>query len=326
MRRVSGTSQRVLALLGIGAAIAIAPSASRADEGGVSFWLPGQRGSFAAVPGEPGASVPLVYFHSSADANASKSFIIGGNRVAGLSANADLLFIAPTYTFTQPLAGAQAALSLVWPVDHARVSVDAVVTGQQGNTVSKSRTDSVSGGGDLYPMGTLKWKDGDNYWLAYAMGEIPTGAYQLGRLANLGANHGAIDGGGGYTYLNSTKGHEFSVVGGVTYNFENRDTNYQNGIDGHVDWALAQFLNEQALVGLVGYGYYQLTGDSGTGATLGSNKARVYAVGPQAGYFFPCGGSQGYVNLRGYWEFGAEHRPEGWNLWLTLSLPLVGSK
>ena len=83
---------------------------------------------------------------------------------------------------------------------------------------------------------------------------------------------------------------------------------------------------EQLHIGLVGYIYYQLSGDSGSGATLGDFESRVYAVGPQAGYFFPFGGGQGYVNLRGYWEFGAEHRPEGWNLWLTLSLPLVGSK
>jgi hypothetical protein len=297
-----------------------------ADEGGVSFWLPGQMGSFAAVPGEPGPSVPLVYYHMSADANASRSFIIGGNLVAGLNAKADLLFIAPTYTFTEPVAGAQAALSLVWPVGRTRVTADAVVTDAQGTTVSRSRTDTASGGGDLYPLGSLKWKDGNNYWLGYLMGEIPTGAYQRGRLANIGGNHWAIDGGGGYTYLDSDKGHEFSIVAGVTYNFENKDTNYRNGVDSHVDWALAQFLNEQALVGLVGYGYYQLTGDSGAGATLGSNKARVYAIGPQAGYFFPLGGSQGYINLRGYWEFGAERRPEGFNLWLTLSLPLSGSK
>jgi hypothetical protein len=30
---------------------------------------------------------------------------------------------------------------------------------------------------------------------------------------------------------------------------------------------------------------------------------------------------QGYVNLKGYGEFGAEHRPEGWNVWLTFSPP-----
>jgi hypothetical protein len=29
---------------------------------------------------------------------------------------------------------------------------------------------------------------------------------------------------------------------------------------------------------------------------------------------------QGYLNLKGYKEFGAEHRPEGWNVWLTLAI------
>jgi hypothetical protein len=29
---------------------------------------------------------------------------------------------------------------------------------------------------------------------------------------------------------------------------------------------------------------------------------------------------QGYVNLKGYAEFAAENRPEGWNVWLTLSI------
>jgi hypothetical protein len=29
---------------------------------------------------------------------------------------------------------------------------------------------------------------------------------------------------------------------------------------------------------------------------------------------------QGYLNVKGYWEFGAEHRPEGWNAWLTFAI------
>jgi hypothetical protein len=29
---------------------------------------------------------------------------------------------------------------------------------------------------------------------------------------------------------------------------------------------------------------------------------------------------QGYVNLKGYKEFNAVHRPEGWNVWLTFAL------
>jgi hypothetical protein len=45
-----------------------------------------------------------------------------------------------------------------------------------------------------------------------------------------------MDGGAGYTYLDQTKGHEFSVVGSFTYNFMNTSTNYQSGVDFHIDW------------------------------------------------------------------------------------------
>jgi hypothetical protein len=306
--------------------LSLASTSASADEGGVSFWLPGQLASFAAVPGEPGWSLPLVYYHASASAGGQKHFVVGGNLVAGLDANVNLVFFAPTYTITEPLLGGQAAMSVVWAAGTSRVGVDAVVTGPRGNPVNLSRTDTVSGGSDLYPFGTLKWHDGKNNWITYVMGGIPTGAYQVGRLANLGLNHWSVDTGGGYTYLDSKKGHEFSIVGGFTYNWENPDTDYKNGIDSHLDWAASQFLNERVHVGAAGYVYYQLTGDSGSGATLGPFKSRVFGVGPQAGYFFPVGSQKGYVNLRGYWEFDAKNRAEGWNLWLTLSLPLEASR
>ena len=73
------------------------------------------------------------------------------------------------------------------------------------------------------------------------------------RLANLGIGHGAADGGVGYTYLNPAKGQEFSAVAGLTYNLENLSTNYQNGVDFHLDWAASQFLSKQVFVGPVGY-------------------------------------------------------------------------
>jgi hypothetical protein len=73
-------------------------------------------------------------------------------------------------------------------------------------------------------------------------------------------------------------------------------------------------------IGLVGYAYQQLTADSGAGATLGDFKSRVFAIGPQIGYLFPVGNMQGYLNLKGYKEFDAENRPEGWNVWLTFAI------
>jgi hypothetical protein len=86
----------------------------------------------------------------------------------------------------------------------------------------------------------------------------------------------------------------------------------------HLDWGASQFLSKQTLVGLVGYAYQQLSCDSGSGNRVGCFQSRVFAVGPQFGHIVPLGTHQGYLNLKGYKEFGAEHRPEGWNVWLTL--------
>lgn len=110
-------------------------------------------------------------------------------------------------------------------------------------------------------------------------GDIPVGAYDPRRLANIGIGHGAIDGGGGYTYFNPQMGHEFSAVAGLTYNFENPDTNYKSGIDFHLDWGASQFVTKQLQVGLVGYAYQQLTGDSGAGNRVGDFKSRVFGWG-----------------------------------------------
>ncbi len=127
------------------------------------------------------------------------------------------------------------------------------------------------------------------------------------RLANVGANHWSFDAGGGYTYFDPRTGHEFPAVAGVTYNLENPDTDYRNGVDAHIDWVASQFFSESLHAGIVGYFYRQLTGDSGAGAVLGDFKSSTYAIGPQVGGFFPVGSTEGYVNLRGYWEFATDH-------------------
>jgi hypothetical protein len=293
-----------------------------ADEGGVSFWLPGQFGSLAAVPTTPGWALGSSYYHASVGSSGDKSFSIGGKLAAGVNGTANMLFLVPTYTFAEPVLGGQAGVSLAWAFGRTSTTADVAITGPLERSISASETDSVFGGSDLYPLGTLKWNDGKNNYMLFAMAGIPTGAYRLGRLANVSVNHGSIDGGGAYTYLDQEKGHELSITAGVTYNFENTDTHYRNGVDSHIDWGLAQFLSENSLIGLVGYYYYQLTGDSGSGATLGDFKARVGGIGPQAGYFFPFAGQKAYVNLKAYWEFDAVHRADGWNFWVTLGIPL----
>jgi len=327
--KMSGRRAAWIFLLTAFAALGLGVDRSRADEAGISFWLPGLYGSFAAAPGEPGWSFATIYYHPSVSAGAGTAFPRGGQgRVdLGIEGRGDIVAFGPTYTFEQPLWGGQAALSVLGVAGRNHACVDATLTGPRGNTISGEQCEGFTGFGDLLPQFALKWNDGVNNYMTYVTGDIPVGAYDPDRLANTGLGHGAIDGGAGYTYLDPATGREFSIVAGLTYNFENPDTDYQNGIDGHIDWAASQFLNEHVHVGLVGYAYQQLTGDSGDGATLGDFKSRVFGIGPQIGYKFDVDDkTAGYVNLKGYYEFAAENRPEGWNVWLTLAFSPAAPK
>jgi hypothetical protein len=78
--------------------------------------------------------------------------------------------------------------------------------------------DTATGFGDLYPTASLRWNTGVNNFMIYGMGDIPVGQYNSMQVSNLGIGHGAADGGIGYTYFDPQKGHEFSVVAGLTYN------------------------------------------------------------------------------------------------------------
>jgi len=323
------------------AAIVLAPAimffshSALADEGGVSFWVPGFFGSLAATPQQPGWSLATIYYHTSVSAGAdvarAREFTLGRvpanvtvNANLNLSANAtgDLGFVIPTYVFATPVLGGQASASLVAAYGVVSTSLGGQLsgnlTGPGGGSIPFMRSDSFSdttwGFGDLVPQFALRWNAGVNNYMTYITGDIPVGAYQSNRLSNLGIGHGAIDAGGGYTYFNPATGHEFSGVLGFTYNFKNTATQYQNGVDLHFDWGASQFLTKQVQVGLVGYAYKETGCDSGSGNHVGCFQSQVFGIGPQFGHVFPLSETlQGYINLKGYAEFGASDRPSGWN-------------
>jgi hypothetical protein len=326
-------SSTTVALLCAGILATSAPVAL-ADESGTSFWLPGTYGSLAAVPGTPGWAVASIYYHTTvnagADVAAAREIQIGRfspsatvNLNASLHATADLAVIVPSYTFATPVLGGQFAVQMGTIAGSSSANVNGTVTASLP-PFNLVRTDSIgdttTGFGDLYPLASLKWNRGVNNFMTYITGDIPVGNYSSASLSNLGLGHGAIDAGGGYTYLNPATGHEFSAVAGITYNFINPVTQYQSGADFHLDWGAAQFLSKQFFVGLVGYAYDQFTPDSGSGDKVGSFESRVFSVGPQIGYIFPIAGKQGFLGLKSYFEFGAQNRPEGWNTWLTFAI------
>jgi hypothetical protein len=306
-----------------------------ADEGGLGFWVPGFFGSLAAAPQQPGFGFASVYYHTTVSAGGNVAFArqvnrgnitanFKGNFNADLDGSADLYMGIPSYVFATPVLGAQAMIAMAVPYGRSTASVDASINGSLGPfgfSRSGSLSNDATGFGDMAPMFSLRWNQGVNNFMTYVAGNLTVGSYESARIANLGIGHNAVDAGAGYTYFNPQTGHEFSAVLGFTYNLENTHTDYQNGVDMHLDMGASQFLTKQWQVGLVGYFYDQLSCDSGTGDRVGCFESRVAGIGPQVGYVFPLNEQyQGYVNLKGYKEFAAQNRADGWNVWLTFAV------
>ena len=290
-----------------------------ADEGGVPFWMSGQYASMAAVPMATGWSLVAMPYVYSGNADKSKSFQHGTSINAGLSARESLVLMQLGYVAEEKILGGQPYLGVGWGpgTNTTTASVSVVNPSTQLN-----RSNTSNGSTDIYPLASLTWNQGNNNFKTYVTGDIPVGTYSPTSLAAIGIGHAAIDAGGGYTYLNNTTGLEFSGVLGATYNWMNTQTNYKNGIDSHLDWSVSQFVSQNWQVGIAGYGYYQLTADSGSGDRVGAFKSRIAAVGPQIGYLFNLGKNQAYINLRAYKEFWAQNRVEGYATIATISIPL----
>lgn len=319
-------------------AIVTASAPASADQGGISFYVPGLFGSFAASPLVPGWSLATIYYHTSVEASgalaAAKQVEIGRlnprkvpvnlSLDLNLTGRGDIVFASPQYVFEQKVLGGQFALSMLAAYGRNSATLDGILTASAGPlTVTRqgSISDSVTAFTDLFPQANLRWNAGVHNLMVYATTNLRVGSYERTRLANTGLGFNAWDGGAGYTYLDPAKGHELSATFGVTYNNVNHDTGYQNGVDYHLDVAAAQFLNKQFYVGAVGYVYDQFTDDKGAPAFIHDPKSRVFGIGPQVGYLFEAApGVAGLFAVKGYYEFESHYRPEGWNVWLTLNL------
>ena len=124
-KRLSGSPLLVATVLAT-CAVAAGSISARADEGGVSFWLPGQFGSLAAAPGMPGWALGVVNYYTSVSGSgavaAAREVTLGRfngtvnvNFNATIKATPDLVFIAPSYTFATPVFGGQLAIGVTRP-------------------------------------------------------------------------------------------------------------------------------------------------------------------------------------------------------------------
>lgn len=165
----------------------------------------------------------------------------------------------------------------------------------------------------------LGWHRGNYHWLTGISVFAPTGDYTTGSLAQLGKNYWSIGPYAGFTYLDLKSGIEASILGGITFNTENPASDYDSGDQLHIDWLVAKHFPNRLALGVTGFIYQQITGDSGEGAVLGDFQGRTFSIGPSVRY---C--TAGGVGLEFKWlpEFAVQNRPSGNLFYFNVSLEL----
>lgn len=299
----------------------LATAMVQAEEGGSGHYMPGATASFIdALPGKPAFVLANLYVNYDGTASGSVPIDFGGQAVLGAHAVANADTVVGLYQTSVQLLGGTYAAGVAIPF----VSLE--VTGTVGiGPLTHVVHDRTSGLGDImflpFMVGWTKGPDlkYDARLAVYA----PTGSYEAGQLANAGRNYWTVEPAVSVSWLSSKIGTEASAFAGMDFNSENNDTHYKSGTSLHVEGTLAQHL--PLLGGVIGVGanafyYEQITGDSGSGATLGSFEGRTEGIGPVASYITKIGGADLAVEVKWLPEQSVEKRLKGDYVWIKAGL------
>ncbi|TAJ36154.1 MAG: hypothetical protein EPO55_22795 [Reyranella sp.] len=236
-----------------------------ASEGAASYYFAGAFGSFlTAVAPEPGftaASQTLIF------GGQSQRAVLRGRATFGLSASAVYEYLAGSYAFEPQILGGRLQVGAAAPViatANMNVSLDTRLFG----TLSNSATDTGFGDMLLNPFAF--------YW---SFGELHVKLAQW-VVAPTGRNYWAFDTQLGITWFHKATGTELTVLPGIMLNTTNSATDYKSGNEFHLDFMANQFLAPTFAIGLQGYWYKQIDGDSGSGTVLGPGRDFVSVLAP----------------------------------------------
>ncbi len=276
-----------------------------AAEGGYGNYVPGTYGDFAAaVAPADGFTLRNDFYFYRADVGQSA-------RSGQVQLEAELDFSMDFFTLMHKpgieFLGGQYAYAAFVPISY--VDIDAKL--QIGATQVRQQ-DDVFNLGDiaLIPL-ILYWNDGNVHFSLSQSLVVPTGEYDTDNLVNTGLNYWSFDSNVAATYLNPTSGQDYSINLGYIYNIKNNDTDYQSGQEIHIDYMFNQFLSETLALGIHGFYLKQITGDSGSGAILGSYKAEAAGIGPAVLWGTQIGDITVSFIAKWLHEYDAENRLEG---------------
>lgn len=293
-----------------------------AEEGGAGHYFPGSYSSFIdGVPAAPVKLLRLTAINYSGSVDANVTVPIAG--LAAVDVDVESSAVALTGLWRPDIDLGErwsyaAAITIPW-VDltvEADVAVPAI---SQSRSVRRSASDSGLGDALAFPV-MVNYKASPSLSYNARLGVyIPTGDYELGRLANTGKNYWTFEPTVALMYLSPDNGRELSAFFGMTFNTENNDTNYKTGTQAHLDITAAQHFplwGGLAGVGASAYWYEQLSGDSGEGAVYGDFKGQVRGLGPVLSFSRRLGGHSFTAELKWIQESGARLRPEGDSVFL----------
>ncbi|MDX2511924.1 MAG: transporter [Desulfobacterales bacterium] len=248
---------------------------AEASEGGSSHYLPGTVGDalIAQVPA-PGLAVSNTVFVQSGDLGIA---LLGGELDFNLDLDLVLNLVSVIYPFETPFLGGRYSLGAAIPFGYLDINAELHLPGI--GAIDDSDTSFDISDVAFIPL-QLNWNFGA---FSFKFAEViiaPTGGYDVNETANLGTNYWSFDTAVAVTWFNTETNTEVSIAPGIQVNTENDDTHYKTGKEFHVDFTVNQFLSETFSIGLKGYYYRQITGDSGSGATLGDFKSESLGFGP----------------------------------------------
>jgi hypothetical protein len=293
-----------------------------AAEGGSSFYLLGQRGQGAAVLPPEGLFLSVPSYLYSGDMGGSLNLPLGASLALGV--DADLFLTLPTaiWVTSKDVLGGDLALTGTFVLGNADLDASATLAIPGLGVGTASISDERWAVGDPAVGVIVGWNVEKLKYLLSTSVNVPVGDYDAGRLSNVSLNRWAWDLTGAATWLDPESGIELSGAAGITFNGENDDTDYETGNEFHLEAAAVYHFSPTFSVGVNGYHYQQLTGDSGAGAALGDFEGRVTAFGPTISASFMLGPIPVAASLRYFHEFNVKNRLEGDAGWLTISIPL----
>ena len=294
--------------------LAIGTTSAQAVEGGYSNYIPGTYGDFAAAV-EPLSQFTIrndIYYYQADDSKAVHDGLIEVDADLKISMNLLTLLYKPDVE----VFGAHYGFGALVPIVYTDIDAGLRIG---GSTVR--RQDDVVGLGDIVIIPGIFFWERDNFHFTLAEYIVtPTANYDSDDLANTGLNYWTFDTDMALTYLNEETGQDYSINIGYNYNTENSDTDYQSGQEFHIDYMINQFLSEAWAVGIQGFYYKQVTGDSGDGAILGDFKAEAAGIGPAVLFNTKIGNQEVSFIAKWIHDYHAEKRMEGDHVFLSFAM------